>query len=940
MRCSSLLLQPVATFLLAIAFSSPAWGGAAEDQYAVGAGHYAQQRWDLAAEGFREFLRGWAGHELADRVHFFLGETLVQQKDYPAAAEQYRLLVERHPGSQYVRRALFRLGESAYLLGDYPQAGKYLESYTAQYPDGPLGALANYYLGEVALAAGEHQQAARRLTHALQQLPPGPRRQACQLSLARCQIQQGQGSAARKLLASVAEDAQETLADQAAFRLGLLEYRQGRYEDALKAWREFEQRFPDSSLTARVVLGRGWALDRLERFEQAVAELKSIAGNPTLGVEASYWQAMIERKQQHWAQAAETLLAIRPADSHRLAATIHFHAADSLLRAGDYQPAEKQFHLVAQLFGQSKWAAESRFSLILVAAQQDDHNEVVHVASEFIKHHPEQPRAPEAERRRASALMALTRYDKASEAFQRYIAQAPKARDARIARGQLAICLVRCDRDDEAEQVYQEFCQHCSDPQLLLSTTSHLAEAAYARGDYPWANALYQRMSETDVVPELQVKGFAGLAWTKLKMSHPRRAAELFGQLVERFPDSQFAAEALFVRGQIFEQLGEQDPALAMYHRLIAEYADSELVPRALLRAGNLHDSLKQNEQASQYFARLVQDYPDFSQLAAAYYGLAFVESELGNLETSQAAFQKVYEDYPDSRYWADAAYRLAKQAHGQKEYAKAKAVLQKLLASEPGDEMLTHALYLQGRLASEQAHWASVAEPMQKLLALAPESPLCLPAEYAIAEAAFHRRQFDQAGEILGRLVRRVDGRNESWLAMIPLRYAQVLAHQSKWPEAYEVADAIAPRFPDFARQYEVDYVRGRALAARGELNRAREAYEKVIHSPRGAKTETAAMAQWMIGEAYFHQKDYRQARREYLRAEILYAFPRWQAGSLLQAGKCEELLGRWGNASELYERLIEQYPDTMFTAEARKRLRVAQQRAALNLKEGHHAQ
>ena len=75
--------------------------------------------------------------------------------------------------------------------------------------------------------------------------------------------------------------------------------------------------------------------------------------------------------------------------------------------------------------------------------------------------------------------------------------------------------------------------------------------------------------------------------------------------------------------------------------------------------------------------------------------------------------------------------------------------------------------------------------------------------------------------------------------------------------------------------------------------------------------------MAQWMIGESYFHQENYDAALREYLRVEILYAYPRWQAAALLQAGKCQELLGRRKEAAELYARLIKAYPNTEFTEE-----------------------
>ncbi len=80
--------------------------------------------------------------------------------------------------------------------------------------------------------------------------------------------------------------------------------------------------------------------------------------------------------------------------------------------------------------------------------------------------------------------------------------------------------------------------------------------------------------------------------------------------------------------------------------------------------------------------------------------------------------------------------------------------------------------------------------------------------------------------------------------------------------------------------------------------------------------------MAQWMIGESFMHQRDYRAALREYLKVDILYCYPRWQAAALLQAGKCQEQLQQPGDAAATYQRLHREHPDTKFDQEAALRL------------------
>ena len=146
----------------------------------------------------------------------------------------------------------------------------------------------------------------------------------------------------------------------------------------------------------------------------------------------------------------------------------------------------------------------------------------------------------------------------------------------------------------------------------------------------------------------------------------------------------------------------------------------------------------------------------------------------------------------------------------------------------------------------------------------------------------------------------------------MLHLRLAQALCHQRKWKEAHAIASRIEGRFPNFEEQYEVDYVLGRCLAARAEFEEARDAYLRVIRSRGGVKTQTAAQAQLMIGETYFHQKNYDAALREYLIVEMRYAFPEEQAAALVQAAICQQKLGDRKESTRLAQRVLEVYPNT----------------------------
>ncbi len=100
------------------------------------------------------------------------------------------------------------------------------------------------------------------------------------------------------------------------------------------------------------------------------------------------------------------------------------------------------------------------------------------------------------------------------------------------------------------------------------------------------------------------------------------------------------------------------------------------------------------------------------------------------------------------------------------------------------------------------------------------------------------------------------------------------------------------------------------------------------VAAAPR--PSQTAVMAQWMIGESYLLQEQFARAVSEYAKVDA-YPFPRWQAAALLQAGKCHERLDAWRSAAECYERLLQKFPECELADEARTRLKAAREHVAV---------
>jgi len=970
----------------------------ADEQYAVAAGHYAVERWSLAAEEFQAFLDQFPQDRRAAEATFLLAEARMQLGKYDQAGAGFRRYLAEQPNGRFAREALYRAGESAYLAGDYEQAKAELERFLKAYPEDEAGATVLPYLGDVALGEGDANAAAGYFRAALDQFPAGPLVSQSRYGLARALERRKQNEEALKLYKAVAARADDPLADDAQFHLGALQYATGEYRRAIETFAAFDEAFRDSRWRPEARLGTGWALQKLERFDEAARLFEELTADPQVGTEARYWLGMVRKAQGNYAAAARELLRAADDDpNHELITAIRYHAADALRETGRFDEARRQFDALLDPAGESEeWADDALHGKIQVALAEGNHAEVDRLAAQFGERFPDSPLAGDAQRMRAQShlkrkqyaegralleplvaggrggeqaladryllaqayqgqksydqalavllpvidaaegqlaadaqltrgtiLLAMNRFADAIGSLEAFLESNPTGDSLVKARAELAICYARAGQLDEAKALFERLTAEHGDHELVGPLTEQLAEAAYAAGDNQWSEALFQRLKEQTARQE-QWKGLSGVGWSQFRAGRLAEAAATFEELLDKQPPAAVAAEAALARGRILEQMQPAEQALPMYDLVIEKYSESPKHPEALLAAARLRHRLTQDREAAALYERLAREYPQHEQRDMILYEWAWVADALSDPDLAEDLFARVYREYRDGRYWADAGYRLARRAFGRNDYDRAGKLVGELLATELPPEIRESTLNLRGRVAAAEEDWKTAAGAFEKLLTEYPDTRHRLLAEYWLGDITYRQGERDEAARRFERLQERIDGldRRESWMAMVPLRRAQLFAQSRDWKEALRVASEIERRYPNFPLQYEADYVIGLSLATRADFEGARAAYERVIRSAHGAKTETAAMAEWMIGETYFHQKNYAAALRRYLRLRMRYDFPRWQALALLQAGKCREKLGEPAEAAKHYAELIETFPDSSTATQARELL------------------
>jgi len=950
-----------------------AWAGEPNEDYAIAAGHFDKGWWQKAADSFGQFVAAHPQDARVAEAYVFRGESLVTLGQFATAGEAFAASLKSNPQHQYATRARFRVGEAAFLTGEYKQAIDRLADFHKRTPKTEFTKYALNYLGQAALNTADYALADAYYQEGLQQFPSDVLSNTYRYGLAQSLQAQGDPQAIRFYTQLLKH---EQFGEDARLQIGSMHYRAEEFEKAIGTLQLFRKSTGDAALRTSALYYLAMAESKTGLRDQAMEDFTLASATDDQHPQAAaitYALAEEKRAAQDFA-GAETLyrkltqtwptsefgdnclqsliisayfqkqyaevntlatefVRLYPDSPYRELADRA--AARSLLQMGQFASATPllvKLTQANQIRTQNDTTRQDRLDLARAHHGQQQYADVL-AALKMSAGLPSgaDPIAPTATEQflKATSLVVLKRYEEAIPALQSYLMAYPDDEHSPSLRTQLAIVLATNKQWEALADLYPIMAAKQSTDEHYLPTILVLAEQAYAANERKLAGELFADLAREENPANYVAKGNSGLAWCRLEVDGAGDAAERFARVLKDQPDSPLAAEAAFMRARLLSQANDSQGALEMYQLVLTRYADSTYKSQAMLAAAQLLDESQREEPAAELFAQYVKENPQADNLDGVLYRWAWVEVELGRNDQADRLFERLLNEHPDSSYWTDTAYRLAERTAPQ-DPATAELWLDRLLQKEAPAEIRGHALYLKGQLAADKEQWPQVVGPMQQLLEEQPNSPLRQAASYWIAEAHYRQRKYDQAGLLFDSLAEQTQQSHEPWLAMVPLRRAQVLAHKHEWESSREIAATIAADFPDFRRQYEVDYLLGRCWASQADFDfeKAREAYQRVLRSPVGGRTETAAMAQWMIGETFFLQKNHKAAIDAYERVDIKFDYPKWQAAALLQSAKCHEVLGRYEDALLIYAHILKQHPNTRFTPEATRRLSAVQKR------------
>ncbi len=558
---------------------------------------------------------------------------------------------------------------------------------------------------------------------------------------------------------------------------------------------------------------------------------------------------------------------------------------------------------------------------------------------------PAAPASVDAQYMLGQGHIEAKEYAQAVPLLEKYLAERPDGEVADYAWAHLAQARLELGQSEGAVQALGQLAGRFPRSKALAPTRLRLGEAALAAKQYDRAAELLRLVIGADGIdPALKLRARSGLGWALLESGRPAEAAEPFAALLAAAPDDPLAPDAALGRGTPAPSWPRQRPDEARWPPTRSSSSDEiREDPRradplaALARARLLvaRRSIRKTAMRgrSQSTLTLHADPRDDrrrgrARRASSPGGLLI---DAGKADQADRIFTRLLTEFPDSAHAADARFNLAESAYQARDFATVVTLLTPLVAAANAPpKLIQSALYRLGRTEAERKEWAAAARTLDRLITQYPDNPYQREARFWRAEVALQSDDPKTAEAGFAALASEpsTSTDSEGFALTVRRRRIQCLVLLKRWEDAVEAAGAYrndAPKDPQLA---EVDYDRGRGLMGLARFDDARAAYQAVIDARKGG--DLAALAQWSLGETFFHQRNYRQAIREFLKVDILYDAPTWQAAALFEAGKAYEQLDQWPDAAEMYERLRAKFPKDPKAAEARSLLEGVRKRLA----------
>ncbi len=589
--------------------------------FAAGQALFVNHDYDGAQAKFQFFVDNFAYSPLVDYASYFLGCALIADKQYASAIERLTPLT-RHSNNLLAAHANYFIGYADMALGQAQAAVERFQRVRANYPRTRIAGYANLQLSQAMLATADTAQTLLATSQLATMFKTGDLSGMGNYMSGVIYYQLGEyDNAARQFEMVLVSHASTALREPACAMLLLSLNSSGQYEKSVALGAKYVTDYPADTTEWRAktlyFLADGLYYDR--KYNEADAYYQQAYAHPAGSDIAAYARLGRCYCLYHLGRANEAVSGFKGLLNARLADTLFTITAYlgygySMFNQKEYLKALDVFEPLYKTFpGRELAAVPAYFYAGYSYYQLGYYGQAVDAWTALINKFPgSSSKAPEAAFRSGDTYFKALEYDKAISVFNFVIERYPFSEFGPPSQALIAQCYYNRKQYLDAVREYQKFIDlYPADPQVT-SVRKSLETSYYLAGQ------------EDSAVME---------------------------DFLQRFPQSEMAAEGLYGKAKSLFDAGVYDQAIAELQKVVVNFPGSPIAADAQLLTAEAYSQMKRWPEAAQTYQKFLNYFPQHEQRAGAVFNMATAYFNLGNYKQSLKHFQVVIDSFPESEF-------------------------------------------------------------------------------------------------------------------------------------------------------------------------------------------------------------------------------------------------------------------------------------------------
>ena len=404
------------------------------------------------------------------------------------------------------------------------------------------------------------------------------------------------------------------------------------------------------------------------------------------------------------------------------------------------------------------------------------------------------------------------------------------------------------------------------------------------------------------------------------RLEQYEEAEPKFRELLNDYPDSQFAENAYYSLGHLYYELKQYESSREAFRMVLQKFPNSNFIDDAQYLIGRcFFEEVNYNQAYSEFEKVELIDDPTLMEKARYYAGLSLLN--MGRNQESLTTYQKLIADFPNSLLIPAVYFDMGTIHAKLKEYDEATRNYEQAIQHTKDDMNRSEIQFQIGNNYLAQEDYQSAITAYRKLMEEYPESVHVQEARFMIPESYWGLKDYENA--LAGyKEVLQSESEGER-VIKATFKVGECHYNMGDKEIALEWYQKVIDIYPDSPIVKDAIYGKIWALSELGRHEEAEQAGRDYVSKYKEDKVYDVAAAeiQTLLGDIKFDAEDYISAADEYLRAASDYPdlpkFDLFKSRSLLQGGLAyynEAKRNNWdvnllAEAARVFEQLLNDY-------------------------------